>query len=155
MGNCLKGTSNEDISLLRGNEGSSDNQNDVIQPPPYRVSDLNMRRRFTFSLLHSILIKKKNYCLILFRKEYLFIIPLQMIEDLLTSCLKKNRSEQLGVLDLWNISLFQPTMTLLIKIKSKNLNFIPPFLFNGKSFSCSTWQTNRMKTVYNIGNHSN
>ncbi|XP_065220929.1 RING finger protein 11 [Planococcus citri] len=36
MGNCLKGTSNEDISLLRGNEGLQENTNEAVQPIPYR-----------------------------------------------------------------------------------------------------------------------
>ncbi|XKL65807.1 hypothetical protein PGB90_009227 [Kerria lacca] len=36
MGNCLKGTSNEDISLLRENERSSEQQIEPIQPSSYR-----------------------------------------------------------------------------------------------------------------------
>lgn len=46
MGNCLKGTSNEDISLLRENEGQVDNTNELLQAPPYGVSRFTMMEKF-------------------------------------------------------------------------------------------------------------
>lgn len=43
MGNCLKGSSADDISLLRGADNPVDSSsNDQLgPPPPYRVSSLN------------------------------------------------------------------------------------------------------------------
>ena len=38
MGNCLKGSSADDISLLRGSESGNDTSSDNLGlPPPYRV----------------------------------------------------------------------------------------------------------------------
>lgn len=46
MGNCLKGTSNEDISLLRENEGQVDSTNELLHAPPYGVSRFTLIEKF-------------------------------------------------------------------------------------------------------------
>jgi hypothetical protein len=39
MGNCLKGSSNDDVSLLRENEGQPENMNEPLHSLQYRVSN--------------------------------------------------------------------------------------------------------------------
>lgn len=55
MGNCLKRSTTDDISLLRGNDSVRESSSDQLTPPNYQVSENdNLHFILTFTFMNII-----------------------------------------------------------------------------------------------------